>query len=393
MKPKRKLLVGAACALIVALIVARVLSGGAPVKATQTGKPIPVTAAVVSPHDVSLYLNGIGTIQAFNTVTIRPRVDGELVNVAFHEGQEVKKGDLLLQIDPRPYQAALDNALANLAKDQASLATAKRDLARYEDTAAKGYTSRQQFETQTSLADAAAATVQADNAMIESARVQLGYTNIVSPLDGVTGLRLVDQGNIVHASESTGLVVITQVQPISAIFTLPQDVLPRVIAAKAKGILSVSAMDGDSGAALDQGTLELIDNEIDQTTGTVRLKAKFPNDARTLWPGQFVSIRLKLGVVAGGLTAPTRAIQRGPNGFFVFVIGPDSKVEARPVETGEDDQGQTLVTQGLRPGERVVVTGQVRLQPGSTVQAIDDARTGAAGPGEAASDEGRAVVR
>ncbi len=313
--------------------------------------------------------------------------------MAFHEGQEVKKGDLLLQIDPRPYQAALDNALANLAKDQASLATAKRDLARYEDTAAKGYTSRQQFETQTSLADAAAATVQADNAMIESAKVQLSYTNIVSPLDGVTGLRLVDQGNIVHASESTGLVVITQVQPISAIFTLPQDVLPRVIAAKAKGILSVSAMDGDSGAALDQGTLELIDNEIDQTTGTVRLKAKFPNDARTLWPGQFVSIRLKLGVVPGGLTAPTRAIQRGPNGFFVFVIGPDSKVEARPVETGEDDQGQTLVTQGLRPGERVVVTGQVRLQPGSTVQAIDDARTGAAGPGEAAPDEGRAVVR
>lgn len=384
MKPNRKFLACAAFALIVAgLILARILAGGGTVAAIPKGQPVPVMAAEVTAHDVPLYLTGIGTIQAFNTVTIRPRVDGELVNVAFHEGQEVRKGDLLVQIDPRPYQAALDNALANLAKDQAALATARRDLARYQDTATKGYTSRQQFETQTSLVDAAAATVQADNATIENARVQLGYANIVSPLDGVTGLRLVDQGNIVHASESTGLVVITQMQPISAIFTLPQDVLPRVLEARAKGALTVTAMDGDAGAsspgqsatgrALAEGTLELVDNQIDQATGTVRLKAKFANDERTLWPGQFVTIRLRLGDVPDGLTVSSRAIQRGPNGFFAFVIKPNNEVEARPLEIGQDDDGQTLVTKGLRPGDRVVVDGQVRLQPGTIVQAMEEA--------------------
>jgi multidrug efflux system membrane fusion protein len=392
MKPNRKFLACAAFALIaLGVILARILAGGGTVAAIPAGQPVPVMAAEVTAHDVPLYLTGIGTIQAFNTVTIRPRVDGELVNVAFHEGQEVRKGDLLVQIDPRPYQAALDNALANLAKDQAALATARRDLARYQDTAMKGYTSRQQFETQTSLVDAAAATVQADNATIENARVQLGYTNIVSPLDGVTGLRLVDQGNIVHASESTGLVVITQMQPISAIFTLPQDVLPRVLEARAKGALTVTAMDGDAvgspgqgatGGALAEGTLELVDNQIDQATGTVRLKAQFGNDARTLWPGQFVTIRLRLGDVPGGLTVSSRAIQRGPNGFFAFVIKPNNEVEARPLEIGQDDDGQTLVTKGLRPGDRVVVDGQVRLQPGTIVQAMDE--TAAAGTGAAA---------
>jgi multidrug efflux system membrane fusion protein len=388
MKPSKKLLAGIAGALIIgALILGRFSSADGPI-AAPVNRPVPVTAAKVMAHDVPLYLTGIGTIQAFNTVTIRPRVDGELVNVAFHEGLEVKKGDLLLQIDPRPYQAALDNAVANLAKDQAALANAKRDLARYHDTAANGYTSRQQFETQSALVEAAAATIQADNAMIENARVQLGYTNITSPLDGITGIRLVDQGNIVHASEAAGLVVITQMQPISAIFTLPQDVLPQVLAARSKGVLTVEAMDGDGTTMLGQGTLELIDNQIDQATGTVRLKAKFPNDDRQLWPGQFVTIRLKLGDVHDGLTISTRAIQRGPNGFFAFVINPDNRVEPRPVTIGQDDHGQTLVTRGLRAGDHVVVDGQVRLAPGALVRAVDEASSG-----EAAAQEPGPAIR
>jgi multidrug efflux system membrane fusion protein len=395
MKRSQTLLAGMAGILIVgAVTLVRFSHAGGAASAPPDAQPIPVTATRVAAHDVELYLTGIGTIQAFNTVTIRPRVDGELVKVAFHEGQAVRKGDLLLQIDQRPYQAALDNALANLAKDQAVLATAKRDLARYQETAAKGYTSRQQFETQASAVDAAAATVQADDATIENARVQLGYTDIVSPLDGVTGIRLVDQGNIVHASESTGLVVITQVRPISAIFTLPQDALPRVIAARAKGKLAVTALDGDSGATLGVGTLELIDNQIDPATGTLRLKAEFPNDQDTLWPGQFVTIRLRLGDVPDGLTLPTRAIQRGPKGFFVFVIPPDGKVEVRPVAIGQDDNGQTLVTSGLLAGDRIVVDGQARLQQGALARVIDEqAGTGSGVEGAAAQNTEGAMIQ
>jgi multidrug efflux system membrane fusion protein len=299
-------------------------------------------------------------------------VDGELVNVAFHEGQEVKKGEVLAQIDPRPYQAALDNALATLAKDQATLSNAKRDLVRYQDTAGKGYSSRQQLDTQSSTVESATATIQADAVMVENARVQLGYTSITAPLDGVTGIRLVDQGNIVHAADATGLVVITQLQPISAIFTLPQSELPQVAAAHAKDTLSVTALDSDGRTELGQGTLELIDNQIDPSTGSIRLKAKFPNDQHTLWPGQFVNIRLRLGTVHDGLTVPSRVIQRGPKGFFAFVIKPDNTVEMRPLETGQEDRGQILVTKGLNPGDHVVLDGQLRLQPGSQVQAAED---------------------
>jgi multidrug efflux system membrane fusion protein len=334
--------------------------------------PVPVTSGQVAAHDVQLNLTGIGTVQAYNTVTIHARVDGELVDVAFREGDDVKKGDVLARIDPRPFQAALDNALATLAKDQATLGNAKRDLARYQDTAGKGYSSRQQLDTQASTVDAAAATIQADNATIENARVQLGYTTITAPLDGVTGIRLIDQGNIVHASDATGLVVVTQLQPISVIFTLPQSELPRVAAARAKGALTAIALADDGVTELDRGTLALVDNQIDTTTGTIKLKANFPNGSRTLWPGQFVNVRLQIGVVHDGLTVASRVIQRGPNGFFAFVIMPDNTVDARPVETGQEDRGQTLVTKGLTAGERVVVDGQLRLQQGTSVQATED---------------------
>jgi len=377
MKSTRLILAGAAGLLVVGWLVFGRGTGSQTATAPQ---PVPVISGQVVARDVALNLTGIGTVQAYNTVTIRARVDGELVNVAFHEGSDVKKGDLLAQIDPRPYQAALDNALATLAKDQAALANAKRDLSRYQDTAGKGYSSRQQLDTQTMMVDSAQAQIQADNATIENARVQLGYTTITSPLDGVTGIRLIDQGNIIHAADASGLVVVTQLQPISVIFTLPQSELPQIAAARAKGAsLTAAALDGDGVTELDQGTLALIDNQIDPATGTIKLKANFPNDRRTLWPGQFVNVRLQVGTVHDGLTVASRVIQRGPKGFFAFVIRPDNTVEMRPVETGQNDRGQVLVTKGLSPGERVVVDGQLRLQPGTQVQATED-KTAAAAP-------------
>jgi membrane fusion protein, multidrug efflux system len=369
MKTKHIVLAGGAGLLVIGWLI---FGRGGDNKSAQAAPPVPVVSGQVVARDVPLNLTGIGTVQADNTVTIRARVDGELVNVAFVEGSDVKKGDVLAQIDPRPFQAALDNALATLAKDQATLNNAKRDLARYQDTAGKGYSSRQQMDTQSMTVDATQAQLQADAATIENARVQLGYTTITSPLDGVTGIRLIDQGNIVHASDANGLVVVTQLQPISAIFTLPQTELPQVTAARAKGTLGVVALDSDGVTELDQGTLALVDNQIDPTTGTIKLKASFPNSRRTLWPGQFVNVRLQVGAVHDGLTVTSRVIQRGPKGFFAFVIKPDNTVEMRPVETGQDDRGQILVTKGLNAGERVVVDGQLRLQPGTLVQATED---------------------
>ena len=366
---KRLLLAGAAGVAVVGWLV---FGRGADTSAGLKPQPVPVTSAQVAARDVPLALTGIGTVQAFNTVTIRARVDGELVDVAFHEGSDVKKGDVLARIDPRPYQAALDNALATLAKDQAGLANAKRDLTRYQDTAGKGYSSRQQLDTQTMTVETTEAQIKADQAMIENAQVQLGYTTITSPLDGVTGIRLIDQGNIIHAADAGGLVVVTQLQPISVIFTLPQSELPLIAAARAKGALDAVALDGDGATELDHGTLALIDNQIDPATGTIKLKASFPNAQRTLWPGQFVNVRLQVGTVRGGLTVSSRVIQRGPTGFFAFVIKPDNTVEIRPVETGQSDRGQVLVTKGLNAGERVVVDGQLRLQSGTAVQATED---------------------
>ena len=370
MKTKYLLLAGAAGLLVVGWLIFG--HGGDSPPAGGRNAPIPVTAAPVVARDVPLNLTGIGTVQAFNTVTIRARVDGELVNVTFTEGQDVKKGDVLAQIDPRPYQAALENVTAMLAKDQAALSNARRDLGRYRDTAEKGYSSRQQLDTQGSSVDALTAMIQADMANVETAKVQLGYTTITAPIDGVTGIRLIDQGNLVRASDATGLVVITQIQPISAVFTLPQDELPLIAAARDKGTLAVTALNADGATELAQGTLTLIDNQIDQTTGSIKLKASFPNEKRTLWPGQFINIRLRVGEVHDGLTVASRVIQRGPKGFFAFVVKPDNSVEIRPVETGPEDRGQILVTKGLSEGERVVVDGQLRLEPGSTVQATED---------------------
>jgi multidrug efflux system membrane fusion protein len=332
-------------------------------------KPIPITAGQVEVRDVPLYVVGVGTVQAYNTVNIQARVDGQLDSVDFREGQDVKIGDRLAQIDPRPFQAALDGAVATQAKDEATLANGRLDLKRYQDTSSKGYSSRQQMDTQSATVNSLVAAIQADQAAAENARVQLGYTTIVSPIDGRTGIRHVDKGNIVHAADTGGLVVITQLEPISVIFTLPQDVLPRVTAAEAAGTapLNVTAFARDGTTELGQGVLELVDNQIDQTTGTLRLKARFANPTRSLWPGEFVNARLQVGTVHDGLVVDSRVVQRGPKGIFAYVIKPDDSVEMRLIEPGQDYHGQTLVTKGLNANERVVVDGQMRLQTGSKV--------------------------
>lgn len=370
MKLPRKYLIATAAVLVIGLIGWRVIFHQTNDSADSQGlnKPVPVTAGLVGVHDVPLYVVGVGTVQAYNTVNIQARVDGQLDSVDFREGQDVKAGDRLVQIDPRPFQAALDGALATQAKDEATLANARLDLKRYQDTASKGFSSRQQADTQSATVNSLVAAIQADQAAAENARVQLGYTAITSPIDGRTGIRRVDMGNIVHAADAGALVVITQLQPISVIFTLPQDVLPRVAAAEAAGgELSVAAFARDGTTELGQGVLELVDNQIDPTTGTLRLKARFPNPTRSLWPGEFVNARLQVSTVHDGLVVDSRVVQRGPKGVFAYVIKPDNSVEMRAIEPGQDYDGQTLVTKGLAANERVVVDGQMRLQAGARV--------------------------
>lgn len=369
MKLQKKYLVGAGAAVLLALVGYRIANHKDDDADTQAlNKPIPIVAGKVQVGEIPLYVTGVGTVQAYNTVNVLARVDGQLDSVDFREGQDVKAGDKLAQIDPRPFQAALDAALGTLAKDQATLANAKRDLARYQDTAAKGYSSRQQLDTQAALVESTNAQIQADQAAVENARVQLGYTDITSPIDGRTGIRHIDKGNIVHAADTTGLVVITQLQPISVIFTLPQDTLPRVSAAEQSGQpLNVAAFARDGVTELGQGVLELVDNQIDQTTGTIKLKARFANPTRSLWPGEFVNARLQIGTVHDGLVVDSRVVQRGPKGVFAYVIKPDDSVEMRMIEPGQDYGGQTLITKGLAANERVVVDGQMRLQAGSKV--------------------------
>ena len=331
------------------------------------GGAILVDSAVVSRTDVPIYLDGLGTVQAFNTATITARIDGALERVEFTEGQMVQKGALLAQIDSRPAQAALDQALAVQARDAANLAGAQRDMDRYEALIPQNLVSRQQLDAQRSLVDQLKAQVQVDRATIDNARTQLDYTRITSPISGRTGLRLVDPGNIVHASDTRGIVVVTQIQPISILFTLPEDALPTVGQALAAGAVQVTALSRDGKSALDTGSLALIDNQIDATTGTMRLKATFPNVHNTLWPGQFVNTRVLVQHQRNALTVPNAAIQHGPNGPFTYVIKADSTVEARALTLGAQAGDLTVVSTGLAPGEQVVTSNQYRLQPGAHV--------------------------
>jgi membrane fusion protein, multidrug efflux system len=338
---------------------------------------IPVDIATVQRSDVPVYLEGLGTVQAFYTVTVTARVDGQIEKVAFREGQDVKKGALLVQIDPRPYQAALDIAVATRAKDLAQLANAQRDMERYGLLAPEDLASKQTVDTQRALIAQLTAQVKGDQAAIDNARTQLDYTTITSPIDGRTGIRLIDPGNIVHASDTTGMVVVTQLEPISVIFTLPEEAFDQLSAALARGSVAATALARDGAQELDNGTVELIDNQIDQTTGTIRVKAILPNRQRRLWPGEFVNVRVLTQTQRQVLTIPASALERGPDGMFTYVVQPDSTIAVAPLTVGEHSGNIVVVEKGLPAGQRVVVSNQYRLQPGSRVRAN---QPGAVGP-------------
>jgi membrane fusion protein, multidrug efflux system len=329
--------------------------------------PVPVVAGTVERRDVPIYLEGLGTAQAFNTVMVRSRVDGQIQRIAFTEGQDVHPGDLLAQIDPSSFQAQLDQNVAKKAQDAAQLQVARLTLKGDAELLAGKILAQQDFDTQQALVEQLQASVQADQAAIEDARVQLGYTRITSPIAGRTGIRLVDEGNIVHASDSNGLVVLTQLRPISVVFTLPEQDLPQIQPRLAQGgELVTYAMGRDDHTLLGQGKLAVIDNQIDTTTGTIRLKATFPNQDLRLWPGQFVNVRLLLETRRGGTVVPGSVVQRGPQGDFAFVLS-NNVALVRPIKVGQIEQGEALIDSGLHPGEQVVVDGQYKLQSGSKV--------------------------
>ncbi|WP_096704930.1 efflux RND transporter periplasmic adaptor subunit [Magnetospirillum sp. 15-1] len=339
-----------------------------PVGAAKAVPAIPVATTAAILEDVPISLDGLGTVTAANTVTVRTQVDGQLLQVLFREGQDVQAGAVLAQIDPRSYQAQLDQAMAKKAQNEAMLANARRDLGRYGALLKNEYATRQQVDTTQALVNQLEAAVKADQAAIENSRVLLGYTTIRSPIDGRAGFRQIDQGNVVHVNDATPMVVITQMHPINVVFTLPQDVLPDVIRAMAAAPLEVTTVSRDGRQVLDVGRLELVDNQIDQSTGTIRLKAVMPNQTGLLWPGQFVSAHLVLGVRRQAVTVPANAILRGQQGAYAYVVGADSTVEARPLTLGRGDESRVVVVAGLAAGETVVTDGQMRLKNGARIE-------------------------
>ncbi len=350
------------------------------VRQARAPAPIPVVAGTAQTQDVPVYVTGIGAVQAYNTVTVKVRVDGELQKVSFTEGQDVKAGDLLAQIDPRPYAASLAQAQATKAKDMAQLTNAKIDQERYKTLVAKNAASQQTLDTQNAQVAQYEAAVQGDQAAIDNAQVQLGYTTITAPIAGRTGVRQVDQGNIVRTTDTTGLVVITQLKPISVIFAMPQDRLDELVAAMHRGPVEVLAFKRDGTTQLGTGKVELIDNQIDSNTGTLRVKATFANDDLKLWPGAFVNVQVQVRMLTAAVTVPAQVVQRGADGLFVYVIKPDNTVEKRTITLGPTKAGMSVVASGLTAGEQVVVDGQLKLTPGARISV-----TGAAPPPPAAA--------
>ena len=343
--------------------------------------PVPVVAGTVAQHDVPIYLTGVGTVIAYNTVVVRSQIQGQLVSINFTEGQTVHTGDLLAQIDPRPYQAQIDQVTATRDRDQAQLVNAQANFKRYTDLGSKGWATPQLVETQQAQVAQLQAAIKADEALIEAAKVQLSYTRLTSPIDGVTGLRQVDIGNVIHPTDPNGLVVVTQIEPISLIFTLPETDLPKIQQQqqKTKEPLTVLAYSQDNTIKLDQGVLGLVNNEILQTTGSIQLKANFPNNEHRLWPGELVNARLLLDTRHDGLTVAASAVQQGPKGAYAYVINPNNTVEIRPVTVAQISEGQALINSGLTANEQVVTDGQYKLQPGTQVtiltgQAAEEAK-------------------
>ena len=329
--------------------------------------PVPVVTAKAARQDVPIYATGIGSVEAYQSVLVRARVDGTLTQFPVREGQEVKQGDLIAVIDPRPYQAALDQATAKKAQDEAQLANARLNLTRFQSLATQDFASRQQVDTQQALVNQLVSAVAGDSAAIEAAQLNVGYCFIMSPVDGRVGLRQVDPGNLIHATDTTGIVTITQIHPISATFTLPQQELPRVQTDMASGAAPVLAYDSDDRTELGEGTLLTPDNMIDPNTGTIRLKATFPNKDGKLWPGQFINAHLQIGMARNAVTIPPAAIEHGPDGLYVYVVKPDTTIALAAVAIGYQTDKLAVVTSGLAGNETVVIGGQSRLESGTKV--------------------------
>ena len=335
--------------------------------------PTPVLAVPAKLADVPVYLEGVGTARALNTVTVRAQVEGKLISINFKEGQDVKKGDVLARIDPTTYQAQLDQAIAKKAQDEAQLANARLDLERFERLAASNSIAKQQADTQRATVRQLDALVKADQGAIENAAAILAYTNVTAPINGRTGIRLIDEGNIIRGSDTTGIVVLTEIQPISVLFTLPQQTIAQVNAAVAQRQLTVEALAPDNETVIDRGVLQVVDNQVDPTTGTVKLKAEFPNANLQLWSGQFVNTRLLIDTRRGVVVVPTAAVQRGPDGTFVFVVQGNGEngqsVKVRPVTVTQQDDVQAVIDTGLQSDEQVVTTGFAQLADGTRVRA------------------------
>jgi multidrug efflux system membrane fusion protein len=330
---------------------------------------VPVVAGKVAQHDVPIYLTGVGTVIAYNTVLVSSQIQGKIVSINFTEGQKVSSGDLLAQIDPRPYQAQIDQMSANRDLAQAQLVNAQANLDRYTPLLAKGFATPQLVDTQKAQVEQLKASIKADEALIQAAQVNLSYTRLTSPIDGVTGIRQVDIGNVISPANTNGVVVVTQLEPISLIFTLPETVLLQIQQQqeKTKAPLAVIAYNQDNTIKLDEGSLALINNQIVQTTGSIQLKANFPNRTHRLWPGELINARLLLDTRHKGLTVPESVVQQGPNGAYAYVINPDTSVEVRPIKVAQISDGQALIDSGLEANEQVVVDGQYRLQAGTRV--------------------------
>jgi len=339
-------------------------------QASNTTSLVRVEVAEARRVDLPENLYGLGTVQAWNTVAIHTRVDGQIEKIGFNEGQIVKEGDLLVHIDPRPFQAVLDQAVAKRGLDEALLENSRQDLARFK-TVGTVANSQQQIDTQQALVDQQAAQVKSDDGAIDDARVQLGYTTIAAPIGGRMGFRLVDRGNIVHASDQQAIAIITEVHPTAVIFTAPEEQLGRINAALKAGPLPVTALTSDGKVELDKGSVTLLDNQVDTTSGAIRLKAQFENSKNLLWPGLTVATRMQIATLRNTVVLPDTAVQRGPNGLFTYVVDDQGKVDLANVVTGASDAGVIAIEQGIAPGNRVVTSGFDQLQPGAQIEILN----------------------